>query len=430
MPDEFLPAFATNEEGDCPSSLLPRRMIGGPRRGDVPPDAEVRATATRLFARIDPTAPSNVINLVTRRLPHVYPDAVLKPLDKRLAATVTNRGRLYLQGERLGVGASTLVGDYSKAFNLRAAAHRDPRRVAYVQIRAGSNNAVKLLDALCEQIRAPLSITELRFRSIETLARRFVEGIRALRVSTIVFDHLHHASREVLQLVGELMLVSDPGHRVPYEPDEYDLMVPRLGFVLVSYVAPQVLLRPIPELLHLLEGQHAVLHSYASPIVTAEAIRQSDIGLDDFDLATLDDALMAQVAHEVTGGLIDQLHPFLQLVDSIARHNDLRRPTLDSFMTALPYHRHLRELVVGRAERPFETLDRDALIEEAVALRDLYLHPLRLTEGMKNVDAAVGKKPGKRGGHPKLQAIREGRALAEDERKAAVSRPRRRRQGP
>jgi hypothetical protein len=420
-------------EGELPSHLLPRRVTDGRRRGDVPQDAEVAEAAARLFARIDPTAPSNVGDLVTRRLPHVYPDAALRPLDRRLAAAVTNRNRLYLQGERLGVGASTLVGDYSRAFNVRAAAHRDPRRIAYAPILSGSNNPVKLLDALCERVRAPLSITELRFRSIETLARRFVEGIRALRVCTIVFDHLHHASPGVLQMIGELMLVSDPAHQVPFEPDEYGLMVPRLGFILISHEQPEVLLGPVPELLHLLGGEHVVLRPYASAAVTAEAIRQSDIGLDDLDLATLDDALMAQVAHGVTGGLIDQLYPFLQMVDSVARRNELRRPTLDAFMTALPYHRQLRQKLVGRTEPVFEGVDGEALFEalfkKATALRDLHLDPLRISGGGRAAAAGTQPKVVTSGGHPKLKAIREGREAAEDERKAGVTRPRRRRKG-
>ncbi|MBB4637513.1 hypothetical protein [Longimicrobium terrae] len=400
------------------------------RLGHIPGDAEVEAAATRLFARIDPTAPSNVVDLETRALPHVYPDAVLRPLDRRLAATVTNRGRLYLQGERLGVGASTLAGDYSRAFNHRAGMHRDPRRIAYMPILSGSRNPVKLLDALCEIIRAPLSVTELRFRSVETLARRFVEGIRAHRVCTIIFDHIHHCSRDVLQMIGELMLVSDPSYRVPLELDEYDSMVPRLGFVLVTHNPPETLLGPVPELLHLLEGEHAVLRPYASAAVTAEAIRQSGIGLQDLDLTTLDDALMAQVAHEVTQGLIDQLLPFLRLIDAITRYGGLRRPTLEAFKTALPFHRHLRQKITKQTEPAFDGRAIDSVLERAGALRDLHLEPLRAAGGAGQGRADTTAKITSGRGHPALRAIREGRAAAEDERKAAVARPRKRKAGP
>jgi hypothetical protein len=415
-----------------PSALLCTAPSGAMRRtASVPSDTVVHQTAERLFSRIDPTAESNVVDLVTRRLPHFYPAAVLKPLDRRLAATVVNHGRLYLQGERLGVGASILTSDYARAFNARTAMCRDPRRIAYVQIRSGLKNPLRLLDALCQHVRAPLSISEIRFRSTETLARRFIEGIRVFRVCTLIFDHVHHASAPVLRLLSDLMLASDPQYQVPIEPDEYDLGVPRLGFVFVSHVAPEVVFGNVPEALHLLEGEHAVLAPYRSADVTAEAIRQAGIGLDDLDLTALDDCLVAQVAHDLTQGLVDQLHPFLRLVDAVARRNGIRRPTLEVFMTALPFHRHLRECLLKRADPPLGGAGRNDLIARATALRDRHADPLRITHTGAPSDGEREDGPGtpRVARHRKLREIRLTRGRAEKERRAAVTRPHRRQDG-
>lgn len=411
--------------------LRPAGPVRVQRSRTVPSDTAVRQTAERLFSRVDPTAASNVVDLVTRQLPHVYPETVLKPLDRRLAAAVTNRGRLYLQGERLGVGASTLASDFARAFNVRAAMRGDPRRIAYVQIRSGLNNPLKLLDSLCEHVRAPLSISEIRFRSTETLARRFVEGARALRICTLIFDHVHYGSATVLRMLADLMFASDPHYQVPIEPDEYDSIVPRLGFILVSHVAPEVVFGNVPEVLHLLEGEHAVLAPYASAEVTAEAIRQAEIGLQDLDLTTLDDCLIAQVAHDLTQGLADQLHPFLRLVDAVARRNGIHRPTLEVFMTALPFHRHLRERLLRRADPALQGSGWKELTARAAALRDQYADPLRITHAERPCGAEYAEeaKPARPAREGKLKEIRKTRSRAEAERRRAVGRPRRRHQG-
>jgi hypothetical protein len=423
-------------KGECseslPSVLLqPTNPAPVRRHAPVPSDAAVEQMAERLFSRIDPTAASNVVDLVTRPLPHVYPEHVLQPLDRRLAAVVVNHGRLYLQGERLGVGASMMASDYARAFNTRATQHCDPRRMAYVQIRSGLSNPLKLLDALCEHVRAPLSISEIRFRSTETLARRFVEGTRALRICTLVFDHVHHASPSVLRMLADLMFASDPQYQVPLEPDEHDMSIPRLGFLLVSHVAPEVVFGSVPEVLHLLEGEHAVLTPYSSPDVTAEAIRQAGIGLNDLDLTTLDDCLIAQVAHELTQGLVDQLHPFLRLVDAVARRNSVHRPTLEVFATALPFHRHLRERLLGRADPTLQGASWKDLVARAAALRDQYTDPLRITHsGITGKTGDEQKRTPPRATRlGKLRKIRQTRGRAETERRRAVTRRRRRRNG-
>jgi hypothetical protein len=290
----------------------------------VPSDDEITRVAEQLFARYDPTIPSRMIASTLPPIQHCYTEGVLAAIDERLGSTVVNHGRLYLQGSELGVGTTTLVSDYGRAFNYMAGSSGHPQRIAVVRIFSGMSVPVKMLELLCNYMRAPLSIPEIRFRSLETLAERFVFAARQLRVTTIIFDHIHHASGAALRLLGDLMLASDPRLQVPFERDEFGPPAPRLGIVLVSHVAPEDLFSDAEAVLHLLEGSHVVMGRCETATDMSEVLRRAGIGLDDLDLSCMDDALMTQMVLEWTGGLLSLINPLLRVMLSIARVGSLK----------------------------------------------------------------------------------------------------------
>ncbi len=308
-----------------PSALLTSgSSVSVRRQGPVPSDDEITRVAEQLFARYDPTIPSRMIASTLPPIQHCYTEGVLAAIDERLGSTVVNHGRLYLQGSELGVGTTTLVSDYGRAFNYMAGSSGHPQRIAVVRIFSGMSVPVKMLELLCNYMRAPLSIPEIRFRSLETLAERFVFAARQLRVTTIIFDHIHHASGAALRLLGDLMLASDPRLQVPFERDEFGPPAPRLGIVLVSHVAPEDLFSDAEAVLHLLEGSHVVMGRCETATDMSEVLRRAGIGLDDLDLSCMDDALMTQMVLEWTGGLLSLINPLLRVMLSIARVGSLK----------------------------------------------------------------------------------------------------------
>lgn len=379
MPAELVPSGPPPTR---PTALLATGPSAPVRRqGLVRSDDEITRVAEQLFVRFDPTTPSRMIASALPTIQHCYTKGVLASIDERLGSTVVDHGRLYLQGSQLGVGTTTLVSDYGRAYNYMAGSTGHPQRVAVVRVFAGMTVPAKMLELLCNYMRSPLSIPELRFRSLETLAERFVFAARQLRVTTIIFDHIHHASGAALRLIGDLMLASDPRLQVPFERDEFSPPPPRLGIVLVSHIAPENLFSDAEEVLHLLEGSHVLMGRYETAEDIGEILRRAGIGLDDLDLSCMDDALMAQIVLEWTSGLLSLINPLLRVLLSTTQLEGQLRPSLETLHTALPYHRHLREKILRRRDPSVQGDEFKALLTRAAAVASGHRTPVAIASG-------------------------------------------------
>lgn len=307
--------------------------------------AEVARIARTLFRHFDPLAGAS--GMAGRQLRHFYSPTLLRgraggpPVDYQLGATYEQGGRLFLRGESLGVGASTLAADFARAFNTTARERRDPRRAAYLTLTADCATVPRFLDALALALRAPLTATELRLRAPEYIATRLRVACQHQGITTITIDHVSKAGPKVRELIGGLMCAFDPNYTVALDPHDPLDAPSRIGFVLVDHHPPEVLFRSQPEVLLLLDGQTAVLRRYRRPEEVAEALRQAGIGLDDFDLADPEDAETAALVLEQTRGLAVLMAPLLALIDQVARQHS-QRPSPAFVHAVLPYVRRLR----------------------------------------------------------------------------------------
>jgi hypothetical protein len=281
----------------------------------------------------------------------VYTRNLHGPLETRLLHTILNGERLFLHGAGLGVGASTFVTDYARAFNLMCKGRGDPRRIAHLSLVTGTTNVRRFLEALCNAVQAPITDSEARLSSTLTLGKRIIAQAERKRICTFVIDHVNHASDGIRSVIGDLMMATDPSYSVPLEIDDDEPARRRISIILVDHVSPEALFQHQPEVLCLLQGAYVVL----PPITTLEdlgdLIRQADIGLDDLDLSDAEDREIAKLVLTSSQGLMSNVAALLRLVDLFSMVHGGYRPDLALVNAVLPYHRAMLRLLTGRDEQ-------------------------------------------------------------------------------
>lgn len=331
-------------------------------RQQTAPEAVARVART-LFKVVNPVSPTSGQRLLGREVQHYFSDSLLKQTDGpsltwRLGAAITGGDRLYLQGEVLGVGASTLVTDYVRAFNAQAVDARDPRRAAYVRVLPGSNNPRHFLDQVTASLGAPLTTTELQRRSPGYLAMRLLATMQLRGATSLVIDEVGNAERALIDFIAELLRVLDPTYHVPLEGAGAGAA--RLGVVLVGHRPPETLFRRNPQALLGLEGNVAMLRRYTTIEQVFEALQMAGIEMDDCGDCTGDEAFASKLLG-VTHGISAQMTPLLRLVDAVALRRGCR-PDVDVLDTAMKAYRPMVQAtsIAG----PDET---DSPITDAVA---------------------------------------------------------------
>lgn len=302
--------------------------------------------AERLFERYDPTVPSSARSALRLEVQHYYAPSVLRPIDWYVNEVFNHGARLFLQGKCSGVGATTLACDFARAFNYRAGVRGDLRRVLYARFESGTNTIPKFYDTLGLCFRAPLTTTEVRFRSPLYFALRVLTGAAMHGATAIILDHLSETPPKVRAGVAALLQLTDPNFVVSADLGAFVQEVrTRIGVMIVDRVPPQRLFRESPRALLLLENRHQVLRPYQTVEEIGEAMRQAGIGLDDLELAVATDHEMAEMVLQKTQGLPAQITPLLGLISTVAHANGARRPTPALIAQALPFHRSLVDVI-------------------------------------------------------------------------------------
>lgn len=292
-----------------------------------------------------------------RDLPHFYADSVVRPAMMGALSSIENGTHMYLRGSCLGVGTSIFAVDFANSFNARTSEVGDPRRMGVVRVGQGSTSLGKFLDQLARYFKVPISTTELRFRGPTVLAQRVLAGARMAGISCLAIDHMSKASTPIRQLIEDLIYATDPRYDVRLEPDEFGLSDWKVGFLLIDHAPAEVIFREAPKVLEFLNGREVVLPPYKTVEEVCEALRQSEIGLEDCDPADGEDALFAQTLLEKTDGLPANIEPLLQVVDLVARHAGRERPDLPCLEAALQGWRQFVDVTeyreIGRPQTPF-----------------------------------------------------------------------------
>jgi hypothetical protein len=314
-----------------------------PRHPTTP--AEVHRMADALWGQHGPAHPAGARTFLRRELPHVYVPSVMQEshIFRLLDDTITNGDPLFIHGLVPGVGAKMLVMNYARAFNARAQAHHDARRIAVLKIDSRAQTIIQLLDSFAIQLKIPLSSTEVR-RSATYLVHRLLEAVARQNIAAICIARLSHAHPVVRGVIADLLYASDPAYHVDLEPHPLQCAARRVGFVFVDTQPPEDVFSTQPDVLLMLRSRYAAVRPFRTHAELAEVLRRSDIGLEDLDINSPDDHDMVVCLAEQTGGLLAQIHPFLGLVDSIAVASGGIRPTAAVFHAALPFYRRMVEM--------------------------------------------------------------------------------------
>lgn len=310
-------------------------------------DADVAAVARDLFGLVDPQG-ATAGRAVLPKVRSFFPPSVLQPtpndipLSHTLAETVLNGAPLYLEGAARGTGSSYLAIQYMSQFNRSAAAVGDARRAVGVKLFSKTRTLRHLFDALALALKAPLTASELRFRSTTYLAQRVLATAAQSRVVCLVLDHVHHLDADALDVLGDLIRLLDPEQQVD-DGDGGRRAFARVAVVLVSHKSPEALFLGQPQVADALEGRHAVLRPYTHWEQVGEALERADIGIEQFDPTDDDDRAMARLVLTKTSGLPSQMNPFFARLGRIAQRMKVR-PNARVAEAVLPYHRQLVEL--------------------------------------------------------------------------------------
>lgn len=309
--------------------------------------AEATAVARQLFGEVHPHGPSAEKATVTPVRPF-FPKSILRPAADRiplgytLGETVSNGWPLYLQGAAHGVGASFLALRYAEQFNRSAAAVGDARNAALVRILPKTRTLRHFFDALALGLRAPLTSSELRFRSSAYLAQRVLGAAAQRRTVCLVLDHVHYLEADGREVLAELINVLNPDQHL-HDPETGARPFPRVGLILVSHERHDVLFRDQPNTATSLEGRVAHLPPYTTIEQVGEALELADIGVGRFDPEDEDDRAMAAKVLESTSGLAELMNPFFARMRMIARRKQVR-PNAAVAHAVVPYQRRLVEL--------------------------------------------------------------------------------------
>jgi hypothetical protein len=337
----------TTIETGAATVIVPRGPAAPRERNPASPVA-IREIARKLFAQADPTVPASHLRATTRDIPHVYTREIHGGAEKRLFHAVMNGERLFLHGTALGVGASTFVADYARAFNFTCKMRGDPRRIAHLSLAHGTTTVRGFLEALCNAVQSPLTPSEARLSSPLSLGKRIIAQADRRRVCAFVIDHVHHASDGMRSAIGDLMMATDPTYSVPLEIDEDTPTRSRISIVLVDHEPPEKLFVRQPEVLTLLQGAYAALRPFNTAEEVAEALRQADVGLDDLDLADKEDLEITKLILNASGGLMSNMAGLLRLIDLYATMHGGYRPDLELVNGALAHHRRMVRLLKSR----------------------------------------------------------------------------------
>lgn len=383
-------------------------------RGPLDP-ATVAETARRLFARIDESHPSGWRSLLRREVPHFYAPNVMRGVDMMFADTVKNRQPLYLQGAASGVGTTIFCTDFARGYNQRRSEAGSAERVLYASLEEGTDAPVHFFDTLGLYVKAPLTRTDLRFRSAAYLATKVVAAAARLHAAVLVIDHVQNAGPRVLALIGAILRHADPRNVVSDVSDEYARLTRRIGVVLVSTSRPQVLFRDVPQVLLALKGRHRVLNRYKTIDDVGEALRQARIGLDDLDAESNDeDRLIATRVLETTAGLPALMHPLFEMIDLVAQSNRMR-PNGSVINAALGYHRRFVDVLRAAPDKTsYGSEERDERLAVVAASDHTRLVSLDGTSEYRVRRPSAGGKEAvlKMHGRQRSRAVREGRRIA------------------
>lgn len=324
----------------------------------VSPD-RIRTTADRIFEHMDPTMPAAHARMLRRELPRMYTPDVHGRVHRTLFQVMAGGSRLYLHGAAVGVGASILATDTGRSFNARAKDRGLPQRIVYLDVKAGIASEKDLLDALCRSVKAPLTFSERRLRSTNSIAERIVAAIHLLNIRAIILDHVHNASTRARGVVADLLRMTDANYEVSLDVDTDTVPRGRLGIVIVDHQEPELLFRDHVDVLALLQGNYVALNPYTSVEALGDILRQADIGMEDLDLSDSEDAQFTKHLLTTTDGLIVNIAGVLQAVDVVMASNQVRRPDLSLLEMAQRSYRKMTHLIAakGRDEQThFETV--------------------------------------------------------------------------
>lgn len=210
----------------------------------------------------------------------------------------------------LGVGLSTLLQRMCAVFNnVQRRRAEAPMQVHYLSLSSGPTAASRLLDALGAAVGYPISISELRYRSLPRVLAGLCEHLRRTRVVGLVIDHLHRASSSSIDRLVEIAEFLDIPPLI-CDGREGESEAPPVTLVFAGHLAPEALQRMSPPLWATLGGCSAQLRPLSSPEEVRQAIEQS-LSLRNPHWTPAAEELISTI-HQQTRGLNTHLRTLLQ----------------------------------------------------------------------------------------------------------------------
>lgn len=318
---------------------------------------DVMAAVSTAFQELTGTFnPDSLRQLASRSGANFYAPGQIAPLVEWLKLVVVNGGAVLLQGAVHGVGSTTFVTDFARAWNFWAEKHRVAERVAYLDL--GAHDTPKqLFDHLGETVGLSITPGEYRRKSPARLARDFIAATIRARQTTVILDHPERVKPEVFSSVLDLMDASQPQTFVPAQTEAYEQWLPRVAFVLVSNAKLGSIARDsrVPRLLTMGKVEMKI---YEDDEILGEAIRRAGPAFSMVDVIA--DPGHRQVVHRirtVTLGRVSLIAPLLQLMDVIAQHSDKPVLSMETLRFAERFGRDLREATFRRKDPAFPDAD-------------------------------------------------------------------------
>jgi hypothetical protein len=300
--------------------------------------AEVDRVAAQLFAESDPTSAAGQLLQRLEPIENFYAPNVINEIAERMAVTVTNGSRLYLRGMGHAVGTTTLALDFARAYNVKRAQQKDPRRLLYVSVPTDTQSLSRFLDEIAERVQAPLSAGDLRVRGRGRLIRRLVTAMREQRIVGLVLDHVHNMHARVRPALADLLRATDPmASFAPIDLDDYGrYSAERLAVIVVTHQSPGKLMGAQPDVLHLLDNNYVELHAYTAES-TRDAMRAAGVGLPS---DPGEERAMAYRIHGLTDGKPAGMRRLFELVKTYTQGAG-EPPSMAAIEFAMEYYRVL-----------------------------------------------------------------------------------------